>query len=339
MGIGDYLMLRPLLPYIRKYYKNQKIVFIGNDRFKDIFYFWDKDYADEYIYYEGDIRYEYNYRVDFFKNISYDILISPTYLRSEHVNNEISIIKAKEKIVSFGGLLNISQRLRIKSAGDYDKIIYPSEGDMFELYRNIEFFEKLFNENIEVKNISVNLKEEYFNNIDFNFKERYAVIFPSSTDINRQWDYNNFQFVCEHIYKKHKLISYIVGSEKDKELADKIIGKRKYIISICGKYKLYELFYIFNKSKIVVTNDSGGYHMAMSVSDNIIVVSSGGSFIRFINYPEEFIENKIVSTPLPNNSPDNKKYLEYYYDRDFLNTISAKTICDLIDNKHYDKLK
>ena len=231
----------------------------------------------------------------------------------------------------------MSQRQRVKTAQNYTKIIYPSEKDMFELYRNIEFFEDLFNDKITIEDISIDLKEENFKNIDFNFNERYAIIFPSATDINRQWDYKNFQFVCEHLYKKYKMISFIVGGESDKDLANKIIGNRKYIISICGKYKLHEVFYIFNKSKIVVTNDSGGYHIAMSVSDNIIVISSGGSFTRFISYPKEIIKNKIVSTPIPDKSKEFKG-IEYYYDRDFLNTISAKSICDLIDKKHNIKL-
>ena len=336
-GIGDYLMLRPLLPIIREYYKNCKLTFIGNDRFDDVVCYFDKDYIDEYIYYDGDNKYSYDAKIDFFKNVSYDILISPYYLTDGFLNNNIQLIKAKEKIASFGGLLTMSQRQRVKNAQNYTKIIYPSEKDMFELYRNIEFFENLFNEKIIINDISIDLKEEDFKNIDFNFNERYAIIFPSATDINRQWDYKNFQLVCEHLYKKYKIISFIVGSENDKDLASKIIGNRKYIISICGKYKLHEVFYIFNKSKIVVTNDSGGYHIAMSVSDNIIVISSGGSFTRFISYPKEIIKNKIVSIPLPDNFK-NDKYLEYYYDRDFLNTISAKTICDLIDEKHNIKL-
>ena len=46
-GIGDYLTLRPLLPFIRKYYSNEKIVFIGNNRFKDVICYFDKCYIDE----------------------------------------------------------------------------------------------------------------------------------------------------------------------------------------------------------------------------------------------------------------------------------------------------
>lgn len=330
-------MLRPLLPFIREYYKNCKLIFIGNNRFKDVLSYFDKDYIDEYIYYDGDIKYEYNIKKDFFKNICYDVLISPYFLVTEYLQNNLSLIKAKEKIASFGGLLTMSQRQRVKTAQNYTKIIYPNEKDVFELYRNIEFFEQLFNQRITINYISINLKEEDFKNVDFNFNERYAIIFPSATDINRQWDYKKFQFVCEHIYKKYKMTSYIVGGEGDKELANKIIGNRKYIISICGKYKLHEVFYIFNKSKIVVTNDSGGYHIAMSVSDNVIVISSGANFIRFIDYPKQFKEDKIISTPIPDKAKE-FKYIEYYYDRDFLNTISAKSICDLIDEKHYAKL-
>lgn len=73
--------------------------------------------------------------------------------------------------------------------------------------------------------------------------------------------------------------------------------------------------------------------MAMTVGSNIIVISSGANFIRFINYPDKFKKYKIVSTPIPENSFDNP-YYEHYYNKDFLNLISADTICELIDNKH-----
>lgn len=160
-GIGDYLMLRPFLPFIREYYKNDKITFIGNNRFLDIVLFFDKDYIDEYIYYEGNSNYKNIIAKDFFKDLYYDILISHYYLRGTWFDEAIKIINAKEKIANYGGTLDISNTERIDVSA-YTKIIYPSNNVMFELYRNIEFFSKLFEQEIKITNINFDLKNEDF---------------------------------------------------------------------------------------------------------------------------------------------------------------------------------
>ena len=332
-GIGDYMFLIPFLPYIRNYYKNDKITFIGSIRFKDIVLFFDKEYIDEYIYFYGN-DYHYEQLKDFFKNANYDLLISHYYLRMTQLDKIIETIDAKEKIGNYGGLLNLTKRQRVSNTNIYTKIIYPDENDKFEIDRNKDFFTELLNGcNISIKNLEINLDKNYFNNINFNFAEKYAIIFPSATDINRQWKADNFKKVCDHLYYKYNIISYIVGSKNDVELADTIKRNSEYIKNICGKYKLHELFFIFNKAKIVVTNDSAGYHIAMSTSKNIIVISSGGSYIRFTNYPEKYKKDKIVSTPIPEDA-NNKIDMEYFYDNEFLNTITYEQICNLIDNKY-----
>ena len=340
-GIGDYLFLKPFFKYIRNYFKNDKLTFIGTYRIEDIFLFFDKEYIDEYICFNGKIKDNNYYKqlIDFFQNINYDILISYYYLRSINADKTINLINSKEKIGTYGGLLGLSKRQRVSDVNTYTKFIYPDENDKFELYRNMDFFKELLNNNnIEIDSLSIELNNDYFNSINFDFNQKYAIIFPSATDINRQWDPNNFSDVADHLYYKYNIISYIVGSEKDEELALKIIGDKKHIISICGKYHLHKLFFIFNKSKIVVTNDSGGYHIAMTVSNNIIVISSGGNYIRFTNYPEKYKKNKIVSTPLPEGAL-NKKDIEYFYNHDYLNTITSESICNLIDEKHSKYLK
>ncbi|ADK30012.1 glycosyltransferase family 9 protein [Brachyspira pilosicoli] len=336
-GIGDYMFFRPFLPYIRNCFKNDKLTFIGSARFLDIVLFFDKENIDEYIYFEGNDNYYYEQLEDFFENIHYDILISHYYLRMLSTDRTISLINSKEKISNYGALLNLTKRQRVNNIDVYTRFIYPDENDKFELYRNIDFFREVLNENIEINNLSIQLNEDYFNNINFNFNQKYSIIFPGSTDINRQWNPSNFSYVADHLYYKYNIISYVVGSEKEEDLAIKIIGNKKHIISICGKYQLHKLFYLFNKSRIVITNDSAGYHIAMAVSSNVIVISSGGSYTRFINYPEKYKKDKIVSTPIPDGA-FNIVDIEYFYNRDFLNTITSENICSLIDEKHSEYL-
>ncbi|EEU7286032.1 glycosyltransferase family 9 protein [Campylobacter jejuni] len=327
-GIGDYLALQPLLKYIRDFYFDYKITFIGNNRFKDIVLTFDKDNIDEYIYnFKND-----TYFSNFFKYCCYDILISPYYFRSVWLDNKIKQINAMEKIGNYGGLLVMTQRQRA-NISVYDKIIYTSENDEFEINRNIDFFQKLFGKKIEINDINLQLDVKHFDNIEFNFNNKYAILFPGATDKNRMWDISNFRGVAKHLYDQYKIISYIAGGNGDRHLANDIKQKCDFIYSICGRYSLKDLFYILNKSQIVICNDSGGYHMAQRVSKNIIVVSGGGAYTRFVEYPEIFTKDKLISTPIPN-SAKNNPFKEYFFDKNLLNEISYNEICKIIDLKH-----
>jgi hypothetical protein len=50
-AIGDYILFRNLLPYIRnsKRFQGYKIVLLGNVIWKDLAEFYDKDFVDEFI--------------------------------------------------------------------------------------------------------------------------------------------------------------------------------------------------------------------------------------------------------------------------------------------------
>ena len=334
-GIGDYMLFRPMLPFIREYYKYDRITLLVNKNCVDIVQFFDREYIDEYIYYQGDYTYISVIAKDFFSNLYYDILISP--IRIGWCDDFVKSINAKEKISHYGNLYSMSEYARIDTSS-YTKIIYTDDKDMFFLYRHMHFFSKLFNYNINITDISVNLQDEYFNIINFDFNKKYVIMHPSSSNIKRMWDYKKYQYVADHIYKKYGICTYLVGSSNERELHNKISENRNYVTSLCDKYKIYEIFYILNKSNLIIANDSSIYHIAMqSNSKNIIVISSGGSYIRFVNYPDEYKKNKIVSICTPYGAFDNP-YCEYYFNYDFLNKILAEDICKLIDEKYSNYL-
>lgn len=333
-GVGDYMMFRVFLPFIKEHYKDYKITLLGSIRYKEVFLEFDQELVDEFIYYEvKEPQFLHLDIKDYFSVRYYDIFLSCYYARAI-ADGYCSLIQAFKKISTAGGLLFMGQRQRAKLK-QYDKVIYPSEKDMFELYRNQEFFEQLFERKIDIKDISLPLDKDKFSKIDFDFTQNYAVVFFGATDENRMWDIYNYQAVCEHLYQKYNIISFLIGSAKEQDLARNITND-KYIFSLCGKYSLDEIFYLINKSKIVLCNDSGGYHMAMCVSDNIIVISGGGVYTRFVNYPQEFKKGKIISTPLPKDVFNNP-YAEYDFNKRLLNSISAEEICELIDAKHLNQ--
>ena len=342
-GIGDYILFRKFLPYIKEYYKDYNITLIGNSLHKDIVKNFDMDYIDEYMPYQEYNTHpktlEYN-----FQNIEYDILISHFYGRNYEIDNIISFINAKEKITSYGSLWHYSKYNRARGFTTYTKLIFnhiDEDDKTHEMTINTDFFEQLFNTKINLKDMNIELENNFFEKIDFNFEGKYCIIFPASADKKREYKTEYFAKICDYLHSKYGLMFYIVGSEEDNKIANEIIeySNSNCIKNICGKYKLNELFYIFNKAKLIITVDSAGYHIGIAVNDNILCISSGMSYSRYLNYPKELVKNKNINIVLPKELEEDiknnntKRDYEYYplYD---LQSIKPDDICKLIDSKY-----
>ena len=342
-GIGDYILFRKFLPYIRGYYKDYNITVIGNGLHKDIVENFDMDYIDEYIVYQG-------YHIipkafeEYFSSIEYDILISHFYGQDIYMNLIISCINAKEKIASYGSLWHNSRYIRASGLTTYTKLIFnhiDEDDKTHETIINTDFFEQLLNRKINLKDMNVELDKDFFDKIDFNFNDKYCVIFPASNGKERIYKTECFAKICDYLYSKYGLISYIVGSKSDNKIANEIIeySNSKSIKNICGKYKLNEVFYIFNKAKLIITIDSAGYHIGIAVNDNIVCISSGMSYSRYLNYPKEFVKNKNINIVLPKELEEdiknNTAKIDYeYYPLYDLQSIEPNDICKLIDDKY-----
>lgn len=344
-GIGDYILFRKFLPYIKDYYKEYNIAIIGNGQFADILKYFDSEYIDEYISYLSSV-----YSIDakaveeFFANREYDILIFHFYGRAYNFDMMIKSIKAKEKIASYGSLWHNSRYLRALSFEFYTRLISNNDNieNIFEFERNRHFFEELLNRKIDINDMNIELDKSFFNKIDFDFNLKYCIIFPCSPDKKRGGDNRMFAEIIDYLYSKYEITSYIVGSKDNILEADDIVNNcsyTKYAKNICGKYKLNELFYIFNKAKLIISVDSAGYHMGISVNDNVIVISSGMSYNRYLQYPKELIKNKNINIVLPKELEKDiknktEKFDYEYYPLYDIKSITSKFVCGLIDDKY-----
>lgn len=346
-GIGDYLLFRLFLPYIRDYYKDYNItliVAVHSGNYKDIILSFDMQYIDDIIifpYFTNNFNEKFEI---FFSNRKYDILISHFYNRAAPLNYMVSKLNANIKIGSFGSLWHESRYVRSLTLQYYNKIICNNIDEdeiIHELDRNKNFFEQLFNQKIEINSIDIKLKDEYFTKIDFNFNNKYCILFPFSGDIGRCYDIKYFSLIANHLYLKYNIISLIVGSNNDIDNANKIINNKNegYIKNICGKYKLNELFYIFNKAKLIISIDSAGYHIGLATNKNVICISSGMSYHRYLKYNDNYINDKNINVIFPKQLEEdiqnNKIKLDYEYFNSYdVNSIEPDFICNIIDKKY-----
>ncbi|HCM43212.1 MAG TPA: hypothetical protein DIS66_07885 [Candidatus Omnitrophica bacterium] len=95
--------------------------------------------------------------------------------------------------------------------------------------------------------------------------EPIAVIHPSASDVSKMWPVENFsEFLKQYVSGKVRWIA--VGDAKAAEqtaIISKLSGL--LVLDLCGKLSLGMLAALFEKAKLVVSNDSGPAHIAAAV--------------------------------------------------------------------------
>ncbi|MFA5069626.1 MAG: lipopolysaccharide heptosyltransferase II [Candidatus Omnitrophota bacterium] len=95
--------------------------------------------------------------------------------------------------------------------------------------------------------------------------EDYFVINPGGNWDQKRWPAHRYCALCHRLHEIYGLKILITGAEKDIPLAAGIIGPDKgFMINMCGKTSLKQLACIMRMSSLVVSNDTGPMHIAIS---------------------------------------------------------------------------
>ena len=150
--IGDYILFRNFLPYIKqsKKYKDYKIILIGNIAWKNIAETFDAGYYDEMIWDSFDrINKDLVYRTKTIKNIlskGYETLFYPVYSGDEYTEQFlISKIIAKEKIKYAQPLPELGTKVN----PCFTQVLRSTHRYLFEIYRYQEMFEMFLDVSIK----------------------------------------------------------------------------------------------------------------------------------------------------------------------------------------------
>jgi heptosyltransferase II len=95
----------------------------------------------------------------------------------------------------------------------------------------------------------------------WNIKSDHVCLFPGSVWGTKKWTREGYRKTGQHFSEKGKLV-LIMGGKGEEELCEGIAGQINGAISLAGKTSLLETAAILSEAQIVVTNDSGGQHLA-----------------------------------------------------------------------------
>lgn len=310
--IGDYILLRNFLPYIKnsKKYSNYEITYLGNKTIKELAEVLDSEHIDKFIWMDRNkiIKKPRLILNECFKICDkFDSIIHPVYSRTHWGEVLIKYSEGKEKIGFLGDNTNMPVEKKNKGNKYYTKLISINKNTLFEFDKNKEFFEKILNEKIKINKPEIN--KEKLNKIKTTkIPKKFIVIFPGSNVKEKCWDENNFANIIEYIWKKYKIKTIILGNKNERDIAKNIIKQlnKNSTINLVEKTSLVELTTIISKAKLVITNDSCAGHIGPALNIKTIILSRMNHYYRFVPYPKNRNKNSICIVPKTNK---NKKEL------------------------------
>lgn len=296
-AIGDYVLFRNFIEIVRSdpKYRSRRMVFVGNERCKELALGLDGSFFDECIWINPS-RFALNpvYR---WKKMSqlikkeYVEVINPVFSREVLVQDMIvAKVKARRKIGHSPNRSNIKNwQFRI-SEKKYTDLLGDPGGVLFEFLRNKHFFELLLERSIALKKPEIRLPEV---ELEITLPVHYAVLFLGATHTRRQWPPEKFAEIAEFLVQRYGLSIVICGGPGDRELAGRFKNESSQnYTDLVGKTSLMELLVVIKQSKLILSNETSAPHLAVSLNvPYIFVVSNGNHYGRFTPYPQSMDAN------------------------------------------------
>lgn len=106
--------------------------------------------------------------------------------------------------------------------------------------------------------------------LGFRSDKSYVCLFPGSVWATKQWGKSKYQELVAKLSKNLTVV--ILGAKNEFDFANEVIGESQNCVNLCGKTEFKQTLSLLKHARQVVTNDSGGQHLASIVSAPTITV-------------------------------------------------------------------
>jgi ADP-heptose:LPS heptosyltransferase len=293
-SIGDYILVQNFFSILRtdSFYRNFKITLCGNIIWKDLAEYCSINTFDEFIWINRKkFRWNLIYKFNIYNKIylkGYEVAIETIFSREILFGDTIiKASKAKERIGSTGSPENKGKwKRKLFTDNYYTKLITQKEENLFEFYRNKEFFERLLKKKIDITKAVLN-----FNSVQLNLPlmKDYILIVPGAQEKVRRWSYKKFAELIKLLLEAYQYNILLVGSPSEKEITNNIFNeiKSNRVQDYVGKTNLPEFGKIISEAKLLISNDTSAIHFAAALNISFICISNGKHLGRFNPYPDE----------------------------------------------------
>ncbi len=117
-------------------------------------------------------------------------------------------------------------------------------------------------------------------------QKKYIAIFPGASIKEKMWQVENFAWVIKRLSEKAEYYFYIMGSKADKDVCIKLTDMLKGIeCESVWNRSVSEVLKVLEDCCLVLTNDSGGAHMALHSGVPLVVICGMWQSERFFPNP------------------------------------------------------
>lgn len=328
-SIGDYILFRNFLPYLKNKYSGYKITYCGTIEVKDLVSTFDSEIFHDYIWIDRlkfltDSKYKEDKLTDI-HNRGYEIVISPNYTREILFADQIVKVSDAEQRIGSLPSPDKSKRMNLLTDSFYTELIDASEKNQFEFYRNKNFFEKLLGVSLDIKRTELTPLQS---SKEFNLKN-HILLFPGAKEPKRRWSPDYFAELSDYIIKNSDYKIALTGSAADKEISERIINKtvKDKITDLTGVTSLPDLVKVISECELLISNETGAIHIAAALQVPFICISNGNHYGRFNPYPAEIFDKGYFIYPPEFEKHDEEK-LRFNSELD-INSIKVKEVTDL----------
>jgi len=287
-NIGDYILFRNFLPFIRQSpkYRDTKIVLLGNIDYRTLAEYFDNAYVSKFIWMDFKRYGKYSilglwYTLAFTLRLyrtHYRYIFYPVFSRTNFFDELIDNLSAKYKITCSGDNVNKINQKDI-TARVYTQII-PTEQTVgvFEFDRNKKIIEKFLCQKIDLDYPVIHKLPEYkAGPLPSNF---VAVCAEGSSE-SKQWPWKYYETVIDYIVNNKGIPVVLLG------LGNSAVFDKKQVTDLRGKTTLPEAACVLSKACCFICNDSGLLHIAAAAGiKKLVAVCYGAYYGRFAPYPK-----------------------------------------------------
>ena len=333
-GIGDFLLTRPFIKYIKESqkFKDYKIILAGKPEFVEIAKRYDDKYIDDYITCNFRNTKAYKNLINSASKMYFSIVVNPV---DSKVNTKwekfVKEVKADAKICHLGffghrDMIRYNEVVK-KVLNNYTRIIDTGKAPIFVRDKNKIFFEELIEEKIgellplcELKNCEIDINSDY------------VIISPFSRSKIRTYSKTNYAKIIEYITQNLNLPVMIFGNKAEEKSANELVSickNKKMIYNMAGKLPITETILYIKRAKLLIANETGTVHIAQNYGVNTVCISNGSYLNTFQPYPAE--ESYITYI-----YPDN--FVEFQINENTLGDLSRMDINEIPYEKVIEKI-
>lgn len=347
-GIGDALFSTPLVANLREAYPESYIGYICNIRAKDVLY--DNPQINEIFVFEKD-EYRDLWKQAKFKCIKKFIAF---LIKIKRKRFDLAIdLSLGHQYNLFLWLIGIKKRIgynyrnrgrflthKIDISGYNDK---PIADYYLDLLKFLDIKSKRFNLTMSVPAKDRNWVDEFFNNNGLKGDDLIVGIVPAggaSWGRNfsyRHWPMENYAEVADRLITELNAKIIIFGDSSEQNICRRVQDTmQEKAISACGKTSLKQFAALLGKCNLVVCNDGGPLHVA--VSQNVFTVSVFGPVDERVYGPYPPGPEHIVVSKAINCRPCYRRFKlpACTRDRQCIKDISAQEVFDVIKSKFHE---